>query len=138
MRAPFLNSVIACCQSNRSCVGSVQAFCGPLISCAMGIMAVAELTRFAISRVTQFMNNDSQNATQMVDLNLPSRLREFSAASLLLSIGVPLLKHQHPELHVCKITSVPPYCLLGLCPTTIVGCVPASIFEAVESQLSCY
>ncbi|KAG6546582.1 hypothetical protein Mapa_011771 [Marchantia paleacea] len=76
-----------------------QAFCGPVISCAMGIMAVAELTRFAISRVIQFMNNDSQNSTQLDDLNLPSRLREFSTASLLLSIGVPLLKHQHPELH---------------------------------------
>ncbi|KAL2612019.1 hypothetical protein R1flu_023711 [Riccia fluitans] len=76
-----------------------QVFCGPVISCAMGIMAVAELTRFTISRMLRFMNKIADGAGDSDGWSLPSRLHEFTTASLLLSIGVPLLKHQYPEVH---------------------------------------
>ncbi|KAL3683284.1 hypothetical protein R1sor_001306 [Riccia sorocarpa] len=76
-----------------------QAFCGPVISSAMGIMALAELTRFTISRVRDFMNKDSQGPGQFEGWSLPSRLHDFTTASLLLSIGVPILKYQNPNLH---------------------------------------
>lgn len=79
---------------------------------AMTCMAAAEFGRFAIGQIFNFLSKESESSYQF-DGRLPSRLQDFSTASLLLSIGVPILHRHYPEIHVCDAKQDPLYFLVG-------------------------
>lgn len=74
-----------------------QAFCGPVASIAMGCMAVVGF----IQAIAPHVMGRFDSSASMITLqeSIPLRVEEFSAASLLLSIGIPLLKSQYRQFY---------------------------------------
>jgi hypothetical protein len=76
-----------------------RAFCGPVATVAMACAAVIGIVQIVGSRILSFPSMQPLAQKTILGQKLPTRLEEFSAASLLLSIGMPLLKCQNPPLH---------------------------------------
>ena len=71
----------------------MQAFCGPVATVAMGCMAVVGFIQAVVPHVMGLFGLQHHSGSMItIQESIPSRVEEFSAASLLLSIGVPLLK----------------------------------------------
>ncbi|KAG0579209.1 hypothetical protein KC19_4G081900 [Ceratodon purpureus] len=77
-----------------------QAFCGPVATVAMGCMAVVGFIQAVAPHVIGLFGLQ-QHTSSMITIqeSIPTRVEEFSAASLLLSIGIPLLKSQNRQLY---------------------------------------
>ncbi len=87
----------------------LQAFCGPVATVAMACAAVIGIVQIVGSRILSFPSMQFVAQKTILGQKLPTRLEEFSAASLLLSIGMPLLKWQNPPLHVCFLCLLPSF-----------------------------
>ncbi|XP_024370944.1 ABC1 family protein YPL109C, mitochondrial [Physcomitrium patens] len=76
-----------------------QAFCGPAATVAMSCLAVAGFIQALVPHVMRFFALQYPSSSMiMIQESLPSSVEEFSAASLLLSIGIPLLKSHNRQL----------------------------------------
>jgi hypothetical protein len=75
----------------------------------MACAAVIGIVQIVGSQILSFPSMQPVAQKTILGQKLPTRLEEFSAASLLLSIGMPLLKWQNPPLHVCFLCLLPSF-----------------------------
>lgn len=78
----------------------MQAFCGPVAIFAMGFVAVAGFVRAAAPHILTLFGIRPLASLVALQEAVPTRINDFTTASLLLSIGIPLLKLQHRPLYV--------------------------------------
>jgi hypothetical protein len=78
----------------------LQAFCGPVATIAIGCVAVAGFVQAAAPHILALFGIQPLASLVSLQEAVPTRVNNFTTASLLLSIGIPLLKFQHKPLYV--------------------------------------